>query len=514
MKSNQSLARTLMVQGTASDVGKSLISAALCRIFTEEGLRVAPFKSQNMSLNSCVTPDGKEIGRAQGMQADACGIPATTDMNPILLKPSGERTSQVVVRGKPLRNYDAYEYRESYLPVAETIVKESLLRLRQSYDLVVLEGAGSPAEVNLRDRDIVNMRAAAWADAPVLLAADIDRGGVFASIVGTMEILGEEERERVKGFIINKFRGDVSLLKSGLDWLEERTGKPVLGVIPYLPDVGLEEEDSAGWKEREKERARAVLEERRDVLDIAVIRFSRISNYSDFDAFRGEPDVRIRYVRSPEEWGCPDAVILPGTKNTIDDLLEIRLTRLDERLQQFAAKGGHISGVCGGYQMLCRTLSDPHGVESGKPRTVDGLGLLPGDTVFLPGKRTVCVEGAFTGWGKDAGLLCIPVQGYEIHMGDTLQQQVRRPFVIAGVTPKPEGAVDPEGRIWGTYLHGIFDNDEFRRYWLNSLRVFRGWEPIESGYRYRESREAAFGRLADHVRTHMNMDAIREIVGI
>ncbi|WP_274363447.1 cobyric acid synthase [Paenibacillus thermotolerans] len=508
--------KTLMIQGTASDVGKSLLTAALCRIFAEEGVRAAPFKSQNMSLNSYVTPDGKEIGRAQGMQADACGVPATTDMNPILLKPSGDRTSQVVVHGKPLRNYDAYEYRESYLPVAESIVKQSLGRLRESYDLVVMEGAGSPAEVNLRDRDIVNMRVAAWADAPVLLVADIDRGGVFASIVGTMDILRPEERDRVKGFIINKFRGDVSLLKPGLDWLEERTGKPVLGVVPYMRDVGLEDEDSAGWKDRETERARAA-ESRDDVLDIAVIRFSRISNFSDFDAFRGEKDVRIRYISRLEEWGSPDAVILPGTKNTIGDLRELRSEGLDEKLLRYAAEGGHIAGVCGGYQMLCRTLSDPYGVESGAEKEEAGLGLLPGDTVFLEEKRTVRVVGYFTGWGSEEEPLRIPVSGYEIHMGDTRHQDgVRRPFAVgeSSDTVRAEGACAEDGRVWGTYVHGVFDNDEFRRYWLNVLRAGKGWTPLEVGFRYRERREAAFSALAEHVRRAVDMNAIRGIAGL
>ena len=318
--------RTLMVQGTASDVGKSVIVAAFCRIFMQDGRKVAPFKSQNMSLNSYVTPDGKEIGRAQGMQADACRIAATTDMNPILLKPTKEMVSQVVVHGKPLREYDARAYREKYLPQAELIVKEALERLRSEYDAIVIEGAGSPAEVNLKDRDIVNMRLAGWADAPVVLVADIDRGGVFAAIVGTLEILEPEERDRVKGFIINKFRGDVSLLKPGLDWLEQRTGKPVLGVVPYLHDLGLEDEDSASL---DAKRQRGLLDGNRhsgtvtadghlgssvesdasaeQLLDIAVIRLPRISNFTDFDPLFAEADVAVRYVSTPDQLGCPDA---------------------------------------------------------------------------------------------------------------------------------------------------------------------------------------------------------------
>ncbi|WP_199615616.1 cobyric acid synthase [Paenibacillus alkalitolerans] len=518
MAEERKLARTVMVQGTASDVGKSMLTAAFCRIFTEDGWRMAPFKSQNMSLNSYVTPDGKEIGRAQGVQADACRIPATTDMNPILLKPSGDRTSQVVVHGKPLRDYDAYEYREHYLPKAESIVKQSLLRLRQTSDIVVMEGAGSPAEVNLRDRDIVNMRAAAWADAPVILAADIDRGGVFASIVGTMDILSPEERDRVKGFIINKFRGDVSLLRPGLDWLEERTGKPVLGVIPFLADIGLEEEDSAGWKERERTRLALRDNGREDMLDIAVIRFSRISNFSDFDAFRGEPDVRIRYVATVEDLGRPDAVILPGTKNTMEDLQAIRSSGLEQKLLEYAAGGGHIAGICGGYQILGFALSDPFGVESGGIARIErGLALLPIETVFLREKRTVRVAGHFAGWEKEGGQTAIPIEGYEIHMGETkLSDDSVRPFCVAeyGMTPLLEGVSLHRGRIWGTYVHGVFDNDEFRRHWLNRLRARNGWHPEESVYRYKEKREAAFDRLAAHVRSHADMDAIRHIVGI
>lgn len=323
-------APTLMVQGTSSDAGKSLITTAFCRIFLQDGYLVAPFKSQNMSLNSYVTLDGKEIGRAQGMQADACRIAATTDMNPILLKPKKDMVAQVVVHGKPYRDYDARTYREKYLPEAELIVKDSLQRLRETYDLVVIEGAGSPAEVNLKDRDIVNMRLAGWADAPVVLVADIDRGGVFASLLGTMEIFTPEERDRVKGFIINKFRGDVTLLKPGLDWLEARTGKPVLGVIPFLPDLELEDEDSAsldrklssgGLQSQFKETDGYVNGTEHPKLDIAVIRLPRLSNFTDVDPLLYEQDVQVRYISSPQELGGADAIIIPGSKNTVDDLL-------------------------------------------------------------------------------------------------------------------------------------------------------------------------------------------------
>ncbi|WP_217559764.1 cobyric acid synthase [Paenibacillus sp. GbtcB18] len=521
-------ARTLMVQGTASDVGKSILTAALCRIFVQDGHRVAPFKSQNMSLNSYVTPDGKEIGRAQGVQADACRIPATTDMNPILLKPSQDMRSQVVVHGKPYRDMDARAYRESYLPLAEKVVCEALERLRRTVDLVVLEGAGSPAEINLKDRDIVNMRMAKWADAPVILVADIDRGGVFASIVGTLELLEPEERERVKGFVINKFRGDVSLLKPGLDWLEERTGKPVLGVVPYYPKLGIEDEDSASLdSKRRLEPAPAAQQDglRPDVLDIAVVRLPRISNFTDIDPLHEEPDVSVRYVGSAAEWGNPDIVLVPGSKNTMSDLLFLRESGLADKIVRHAGSEGRVAGICGGYQMLGKTLSDPLGTESDYRGDREGLGLLPVATEFTPEKRTVRAEGRCGLFRQKPDL---PVDGYEIHMGVTrmTDETSERPFrlraSLTGAGDKagtadglhPEGASAFEGRVWGTYLHGILHNDDFRRCWLNEARQSKGWEPLSAELRFREKREEAFDRLADHVRNHIDMDLLYEIAGL
>ncbi|MFC0211493.1 cobyric acid synthase [Paenibacillus chartarius] len=512
-------ARTLMIQGTSSDVGKSILTTALCRIFKQDGYRVRPFKSQNMSLNSYVTPDGKEIGRAQGVQADACGTAATTDMNPILLKPKQDMVSQVVVHGRPLADYDARAYREQYLPQAETIVKDALARLRAECDIVVLEGAGSPAEVNLKDRDIVNMRAAAWADAPVLLAADIDRGGVFASIVGTLEILTPEERDRVKGFIINKFRGDVSLLKPGLDWLEAKTGKPVLGVVPYLPELGIEDEDSASL---DSKRTISTISSRMTendpdrVLDVAVIRFPRISNFTDIDPLLLEPDVRVRYVSHPSEWGEPDAVILPGSKNTIEDLFFIREHHLEPLIiRHVNERQRHMIGICAGYQMMGRRLLDPEGWESDRGiAELNGLGLLPTETRFTADKRTVQVQGTAKLFGRGAAL---PIEGYEIHMGRTgLTEPALQPFEIAeaGAEPHPDGAVAGEGTVWGTYVHGILHNDELRREWLNELRVRKGYAPLPVQLRYRERRERAFDRLAEHVRNHLDIAAIYEMMRI
>ncbi|AFC33040.1 cobyric acid synthase [Paenibacillus mucilaginosus 3016] len=500
----------VMLQGTASDVGKSLLTAALCRILLQDGRRVAPFKSQNMSLNSYVTPDGKEIGRAQGMQADACRIPATTDMNPILLKPKKDMVAQVVVHGRPYQDLDARTYRERYLPEAEGVVKEALERLRSVHDVVVIEGAGSPAEVNLKDRDIVNMRLAGWADAPVLLVADIDRGGVFASLVGTLEILTPEERARVRGFVINKFRGDVTLLQPGIDWLEARTGIPVLGVIPYLPQLGLEDEDSASLERKLAETARSGPPAKLppEMLDIAVLRLPRISNFTDADPLAFEPDVRLRFVSSPEDFGQPDAVIIPGSKNTVDDLLYLRSSGLDRRLLAYAAGGGFVTGICAGYQMLGARLLDPQLVESDKPE-LEGLGLLPTETLFAAEKRTVQAAGVARLYGG------YPVEGYEIHMGrTTFLEPVEHPFLLQeeGSAGLPDGAAVAEGRVWGTYLHGVLHSDDFRRAWLNRIRESRGLAPLPAELRFTERREAAFDRLAGHVRSHLDMERLYEMI--
>jgi adenosylcobyric acid synthase len=509
------IAPTIMVQGTASDVGKSILTAALCRIFAQDGWSVAPFKSQNMSLNSYVTFDGKEIGRAQGVQADACGILATTDMNPILLKPKQDMVSQVVVHGRPYKDLDARTYRESYLPQAEQIVKDALVRLRLQYDMVVLEGAGSPAEVNLKDRDIVNMRLAGWADAPVVLVADIDRGGVFASIVGTLEIITPEERARVKGFIINKFRGDVSLLKPGLDWLEEKTGKPVLGVIPYLQQLGIEDEDSASLDSKRQQRSEqlAAPVKTRDQLDIAVIRLPRISNFTDFDPLQEEKDVHFRYITHLSEWGEPDVVILPGSKNTVADLLFLMESGIAERIMQHVEAERSVVGICAGYQMLGKTLLDPGFVESDVPE-LHGLGLLPTETVFTEEKRTVRVSGVSNMYAIG---VAIPVEGYEIHMGRTrFVETAEHPFHISSADDEvhADGAVAMGGRVWGTYLHGILHNDDFRRIWLNELRKHKGLVPLAAELRFRERREAAFDRLAEHVREHLDMAKIYEMMNL
>ncbi|MBD2846784.1 cobyric acid synthase [Paenibacillus sp. IB182496] len=564
-------ARTLMIQGTASDAGKSLLVTALCRSFARRGRRTAPFKAQNMSNNSYVTWDGKEIGRAQGMQAEACGILADTDMNPILLKPTREMSAQVVVHGVALRDYEARAYREQFLAEAGTIVTGALRRLRMRCDVVVLEGAGSPAEINLKDRDIVNMQAAAWADAPVLLVADIDRGGALAALVGTLELLEPHERDRVAGLIINKFRGDVSLLRPGLDWLERRTGKPVLGVVPYLPGLALESEDTlsleAAQREAERagsrgavpaaeastqqagEEARSGQQEHSEhaLLDIAVLRLPHLSNFTDFDPLRFEPDVRLRYVEDARRLGEPDALVLPGSKNVMDDLLHLRASGLAEAVLHYAARGGHIVGICGGYEMLGRRLCDPDHAESVHDE-LDGLGLLPLEVRFAHPKRTVRMFGTarLPGWTAPE-----EVEGYEIHTGQMrVEPGAGRPLRVrpadvghaplgvaqpdtaaaAGSAARPpadertasvaardsveadEGACTPDGRIWGTFLHGVLHGDAFRRRWLNGLRAAKGYAPLPVQLHFRRLREAEFDRLADHIEAHCDMARIEALL--
>ncbi|MGG6314560.1 cobyric acid synthase [Paenibacillus macerans] len=544
----------LMIQGTASDVGKSVIVTALCRIFAQDGLRPAPFKSQNMALNSYVTPDGREIGRAQGIQAEACGIAATTDMNPVLIKPTGDMHSQIVVHGRPFRHLSAANYREEFLPQAKPLVMEALGRLREQYDIVVMEGAGSPAEINLKQRDIVNMNLAGWAEAPVILVGDIDRGGVFAFLVGTLELLEPHERARVKGFIINKFRGDLSLLQPGLDWLEQRTGIPVLGVLPFLPDMDIEAEDSVVLETY----ASTPDETRRKELDIAVIRYPRISNFTDFAPLVAERDVSLRYVDKPSELGQPDVVILPGTKDTIGDLSFLREQGLEAEIRRHMDERPHtrLVGICGGYQMLGKRLHDPEAVEANVPRSAEGLGWLPLSTTFLPGKKTVRVSGVLLPDQPvplyPAGRT-LPIEGYEIHAGVTDYQDAEaaseadapegrgascagRPgqppdlekplplFSIRSSLPEGpdtdgtatyrEGAASPDGRVFGTYLHDLFHNDAWRRAWLDGIRLSKALAPLGATFASASRKEAAFDRLAAHVRSHLRMDLVYGIAGI
>ncbi|HEX3016139.1 MAG TPA: cobyric acid synthase [Desulfobacteria bacterium] len=504
-------AKTVMFQGTSSNVGKSVLAAAFCRIFYQDGYRVAPFKAQNMALNSFVTKDGGEMGRAQVVQAQAAGVEPDVAMNPILLKPTGNACSQVVLLGKPVGNFSAQEYHLTYNITAWDVVQESFAKLQETSEIVVIEGAGSPAEVNLKDRDIVNMRVAKLADAPVFLVADIDRGGALASIVGTLELLYPDERPYVKGIIINKFRGDIKLLQPALDFLEEKTGVPVLGVVPYYTEFSIPEEDSVVLEERRNQSTAA-----QDKLDIVVAAIPRISNFTDFDPLGAEPDVNLRYVHNTEELGTPDMVILPGSKNTSLDLQFLWESGLAQSTIELAARGVAVVGICGGYQMLGKQINDPDQTESDLG-TVQGLGLLDITTTFLPEKVTTQVKGKV--YGREFCLADCPAEeldGYEIHMGRTeLGAAVSPAFILRrGEDEHLDGAVS--GRVMGTYLHGIFDNDAFRDHLLKWLWGLKGknQRPIAAGYSSTAERERAFNQLADLVRSNLNMNKVRKVIGL
>ena len=489
----------IMFQGTSSNAGKSILTAALCRILLQDGYRVAPFKSQNMALNSFVTRDGGEMGRAQVVQAQACRLDPDVRMNPILLKPSSETGAQVIVGGQPVRNMDVMQYIR-FKPEAFARAKEAFASLCQEHDVIVIEGAGSPGEVNLKQHDIVNMRMAQYAAAPVLLVGDIDRGGVFASFVGTMEVLAEWERKLVAGFVINKFRGKQELLDDALAFTLRHTGRPVLGVIPYLSALGLPEEDLVGFKSGDFDAPSS----REHAVEIAVIDLPHISNFTDFDALRIEPDVQVRIVRSPRELNQPDAVILPGSKNVIADLAHLRRTGLDRPIADLARQGKvEVIGICGGFQMLGEEISDPYGIESGGA-TLQGLGLLPVRTVLAREKTLTRVEATHLP-SK------LTVRGYEIHHGQTasdgLAPAVRRRDGEA------IGAGLEHGRIWGTYLHGLFDADEFRRWFIDQLRVRRGL-PALGKVCASYDLEPAFERLAAAVRACLNIKDIYRMMGL
>ncbi|WP_224768288.1 cobyric acid synthase [Metabacillus idriensis] len=489
----------LMIQGTHSDAGKSMLVTALCRIFYQDGFKTAPFKSQNMALNSYITKDGKEIGRAQGVQAEAADIEATTDMNPILIKPSKEMESQVVFHGKPFANMKAAQYREDFFQIGLRAIKESLLNLSKDYEVIVIEGAGSPAEINLNDRELVNMRVAALSDAPVILIGDIDKGGVFASLVGTLQLLSPEDRKRVTGVVINKFRGDLSLLQPGLDWFEEYTGLPVLGVIPYLPDLEIDGEDSLVLNQYSQGTNHDA------ELDIAVLSYPRMSNFTDIDPLRLEPDVNIRFVKKASQFGNPDCIILPGTKNTAEDLLFLQQTGLLEKIKSSFKKGIYIAGICGGFQMLGDKLIDPNGIES-IYQELDAIGIFSIQTTLFAEKKTIRSKGNCAIKDYES----IPLTGYEIHMGQSETLQPIEPFSV--LSGENEGCSLHNGQVIGTYLHDVFHNDEFRGVYLNNLRVKKGLIPIERSLRFRQFKETEFDRLADHVRSSINMKTIYEIM--
>ena len=508
------LGKVLMVQGTASHVGKSVLVSALCRIFRQDGFRVAPFKAQNMSNNSYVTRDGGEIGRAQAVQAEAAGVEARVEMNPVLLKPEADHIAQVVRMGRPLVSARVRDYFGLKAQLWES-VSASLDILRRDYDIVVIEGAGSPAEINLKATEIVNMRVALYSNAPVLLCGDIDRGGVFAALVGTLELLEPEERDVIKGFIINKFRGDASLLTDGLTMLEERTGVPVAGVVHHYRDIHIPEEDSVALDIP----LRTGTGQTAPVLDIAVVQLPHISNFDDFDPLGREPGVNLRYVSGIAELGQPDLVILPGSKTTIPDLGWLKAQGLSEAIQNRYENGAAIVGICGGYQMLGNHLYDPDGIESPVPE-MEGLGLLPLTTVFAGTKETHRIQGEVV---ESSGLLrgaaAAPITGYEIHMGRTTGEGVSLPFRIndrtdVAVTPDSayDGAMSESGQVLGTYIHGLFHNGQLRRSLLEELARRKGRslpEAAELGVM-----DAEFDKLADWVRGSLDMDLVYSITGL
>ncbi|AIS51518.1 cobyric acid synthase CobQ [Thermoanaerobacter kivui] len=502
------MALKLMIQGTASSVGKSLLVAAFCRIFKQDGYRVAPFKSQNMALNSYITDEGLEMGRAQVMQAEAAGVKPSYHMNPILLKPSSDRMSQVILRGKVYKNMSATEYHK-FKPELLKFIKEDFDILAKQSDIIVIEGAGSPAEINLRDRDIVNMGMAEMTNAPVLLVGDIDKGGVFASIAGTLLLLNEDERRRIEGVIINKFRGDIEILKPGLRMLEDIVHKKVLGVVPYV-DVHVDEEDGA--------TDRFYRTNAKGDVEIAVINLPHISNFTDFEPLAKIPGVKLRYVNKGERINDCDVVIIPGTKNTIGDLQVLKQYKLDEEIFELRKKGKFIVGICGGYQMLGKSIKDPNQIESSL-KEIEGLGLLNIDTVIETEKTTTQVKAVVLDNLPQVllSLRNIIVEGYEIHMGKSRIFEDSKPFSVITYRNGEkievyDGCVSDDGKVFGTYIHGIFENREFVREFINIVRKSKGLSPVDEIIDYKEFKEREYDRLADIVRKSIDMKEVYEIM--
>ena len=499
------MAKVIMIQGTMSNAGKSLVTAGLCRVFKQDGYKVAPFKSQNMALNSFITKEGLEMGRAQVMQAEACGIEPSVNMNPILLKPTNDVGSQVIVNGEVLGNMSARDY---YKKKTELIphIMEAYNNLAKEYDIIVMEGAGSPAEINLKENDIVNMGMAKLVNSPVLLVGDIDRGGVFASIAGTLMLLEEDERKMIKGTIINKFRGDVNILKPGLDMIEEITKTPVVGVVPYM-ELDIDDEDSLSERFNNKGTV--------DLIDIAVIKLPRISNFTDFNTFEYIQGVSLRYVKSVRELKDPDMIILPGTKNTMEDLKWLRESGLESQILKQAAKGKVIFGICGGYQMLGMELSDPFSVESGG--TMAGMGLLPTKTVFEKEKVRTRVSGNFN---EVSGILSqlsyVEFEGYEIHMGQTTYDFNEEELTTID-NVNGEDIIKNDGlykdNVYGSYIHGIFDKEEVSKAIVESLCIHKGIDYSSiSTVDIEKYKEEQYDKLAEGIRNSLDMKAIYKIL--
>jgi len=489
----------IMFQGTCSNAGKSVLTAALCRILLQDGIRVAPFKAQNMSLNSFVTREGGEMGRAQVVQAQAARLDPDVRMNPVLLKPSSDTGSQIIVLGKPVGNMSVNDY-VAYKSTAFNKVQEAYDSLSAEYEVMVLEGAGSPAEVNLKAHDIVNMPMARYAEAKVLLVGDIDRGGVFASFVGTMEILDSWERELIAGYVVNRFRGQKSLLQDALVYMEQKTGKPVLGVVDYLPNLGLPEEDSVNFKAGLFSGHRPQGEH----ITIALIDLPHISNFTDFEPFLAEPDVFVKIARTPSDLAEAAAVIIPGSKNVIADLKWLNASGLALAIKDFAAKNlGEVIGICGGFQMLGRAIEDPYHIESAG-ESLPALHLLELATI-LEKEKTLTRQ---TGTHLASNL---PVHGYEIHHGQSRASDTRETMIFSDGS---NGAISHVSRkIWGTYLHGVFDADEFRRWFIDRLRETRGLS-ASGQVQARYDLEPAFDRLADLVRSQLDLKKVYQLLGI
>ena len=500
------MAKAIMIQGTMSNAGKSLLAAGLCRIFRQDGYLVAPFKSQNMALNSFITEEGLEMGRAQVMQAEAAGIRPSVKMNPILLKPTNDVGSQVIVNGEVLGTMSARDYFKYKKKLVPDIMK-AYQELSDEYDIIVIEGAGSPAEINLKNDDIVNMGMAKMAKAPVLLVGDIDRGGVFAQLIGTVDLLEPSERDMVKGLIINKFRGDKTILDPGVKMLEERSHIPVVGVAPYM-NIQVEDEDSLTERFDRKQSA--------GLIDIAVIRVPRISNFTDFNPFESVEGVSLRYIQHVSELKNPDMIILPGTKNTMEDLLWMRENGLEAAVLKAAAAGCIVFGICGGYQMLGDTLSDPYHVEAGGK--IRGMGLLPMDTVFASKKTRTRVTGQFLPMpGIFAALSGVSLEGYEIHMGESVRKEGILPatkLMVAGNQPeekKTEGAFHEN--VCGTYVHGVFDKEEVVETLIRILGERKGIDVSSmTGIDFAAFKETQYNILAAELRKHLDMKKIYSIL--
>ena len=476
----------LMVQGCTSDAGKSTVVAALCRWFARRGYSVAPFKPQNMALNSAVTVDGGEIGRSTALQALACGVEPHSDMNPVLLKPQTDMGAQVIIRGQVLGNMQALDY-HAYKETARQAVLAAWQDLSSRFDVIIAEGAGSPAEINLRDNDIANMGFAEMVDCPVILVADIDRGGVFAHLTGTLDLLSKSEQQRTLGFVINRFRGDISLLQGGLDWLEARTGKPVFGVLPYLHGLTLDAEDAVDEQG----------EHERDALNVVVPLLPRMSNHNDFDPLRLHPQVNLRFVKMGEPWPAADLVILPGSKATRADLAFLREQGWDKQIEKHLRYGGKVLGICGGFQMLGERIDDPQGLES-DPGSSQGLGWLAMSTELIAGKQLANTKGKLLASGS-------PVQGYEIHNGITRGEALSCPMLMLG--DRYDGAMSEDGQVMGCYLHGLFDV-------ADSGNAILAWAGLHDnrGVDYAAHREQQLDRLADMVESHMDMTILQETI--